>query len=94
MIVMDGTHTSTKLDDFKHIILIAVTYDAYNEIVILAFALVDVENKDNWVWFHDRLSEDFPDFNVIMCDADKGIRFRPSISPGSERLLTWSTRRR
>ena len=66
---MDGTHT--KLDDFKHIILIAVTYDACNEIVILAFAVVDVENKDNWVWFHDRLTEDFPGFDVIMCDADK-----------------------
>ena len=71
MIVMDGTHT--KLDDFKHIILIAVTYDANNEIVILAFAVVDVENKDNWIWFHDRLTTDFPGFNVIMCDADKGI---------------------
>ena len=42
---MDGTHT--KLDDFKHIILIAVTYDGNNEIVILAYAVVDVENKDN-----------------------------------------------
>ena len=71
MIVIDGTHT--KLDDFKHIILVAVTYDANNEIVILAFAVVDVENKDNWVWFHDHLTEDFPNFNVIMCDADKGI---------------------
>ena len=71
MIVMDGTHT--KLHDFKHIILIAVTFDGNNEIVILAFAVVDVENKDNWCWFHERLSEDFADFEVIMCDADKGI---------------------
>ena len=71
MIVMDGTHT--KLDDFKHIILIAVTYDGNNEIVILAFAVVDIENKANWVWFHEHLSNDFPGFDVIMCDADKGI---------------------
>ena len=71
MVVIDGTHT--KLDDFKHIILIAVTYDGNNEIVILAFAVVDVENKDNWVWFHEHLSQDFPSFDVIMCDADKGI---------------------
>ena len=71
MIVIDGTHT--KLNAFKHIILIAVTYDGNNEIVILAFAVVDVENKDNWVWFHERLREDFPSFEVIMCDADKGI---------------------
>ena len=38
----------------------AVTYDGNNKIVILAYAVVDVENKDNWVWFHERLREDFP----------------------------------
>ena len=71
MVVVDGTHT--KLDDFKHTILIAVTYDGNNEIVTLAFAVVDVENADNWVWFHERLAEDYPSFDVIVCDADKGI---------------------
>ena len=71
MIVIDGTHT--KLADFRHIILLAVTFDANNEIVILAFGIVDVENKDNWVWFHDRLKRDFPGFNCLMSDADKGI---------------------
>ena len=71
MIVIDGTHT--KLSDFRHIILLAVTFDANNEVVILAFAIVDVENKGNWVWFHDKLSKDFPGFDVLMSDADKGI---------------------
>ena len=71
MIVIDGTHT--KLEDFKHILLIAVTFDGNNEVVILSFAVVEVENKDNWVWFHSKLQEDFPNFEVIMSDADKGI---------------------
>ena len=71
MIVIDGMHT--KLADFKHIILVAVTFDANNEIVILSFAVVDVENKDNWVWFHGKLQEDFPGFDCLMSDADKGI---------------------
>ena len=71
MIVIDGTHT--KLPDFRHIILVAVTYDANNEIVILSFAVVDVENKDNWVWFQNKLQEDYPGFDCLMCDADKGI---------------------
>ena len=71
MIVIDGTHT--KLSDFKHIILLAVTFDGNNEIVILSFAIVDVENKDNWVWFHEKLKTDFPGFECLMCDADKGI---------------------
>ena len=71
MIVIDGTHT--KLADFKHIILLAVTFDGNNEIVILSFAVVEVENKDNWVWFQERLQEDFPGFDCLMSDADKGI---------------------
>ena len=71
MIVIDGTHT--KLPDFRHIILLAVTFDGNNEIVILSFAVVDVENKDNWVWFHEKLQEDFPGFDCLMSDADKGI---------------------
>ena len=71
MIVIDGTHT--KLEDFKHIMLIAVTFDANNEVVILSFSVVEVENKDNWVWFHSKLQDDFPGFEVIMSDADKGI---------------------
>ena len=69
MIVIDGTHT--KLSDFKPIILLAVMFDAVNEIVILAFAVVNVENKDNWIWLHKKLQEDFPGFNVLMLDADK-----------------------
>ena len=71
MIVIDGTHT--KLTDFRHIILLAVTFDANNQIVILSFAVVDVENKDNWIWFHDKLRNDFPGFDCLMSDADKGI---------------------
>ena len=71
LIVIDGTHT--KLPDFRHIILVAATYDANNEIVILSFAVVDVENKENWVWFQEKLQVDFPGFDCLMCDADKGI---------------------
>ena len=71
MIVIDGTHT--KLSDFKHILLIAVTFDGNNQIFILAFAIVDVEDQDNWVWFHEHLKQDFPCFEVLMSDADKGI---------------------
>ena len=71
MIVIDGTHT--KLPDFRHIILLAMTFDSENQIVILSFAIVDVENKDNWVWFHEKLQENFPGFDCLMSDADKGI---------------------
>ena len=54
-------------------VLIAVTFDGNNEIIILAFAIVPVENADNWVWFKECLEKDFPGIKVWMSDADKGI---------------------
>jgi hypothetical protein len=70
--ICDGTHT--KSSTFKHIILIAVTFDGNDQVIILSFAVVSVENADNWVWFKERLDDDFPGYNVWMSDADKGIR--------------------
>jgi hypothetical protein len=35
--------------DGTHIVLITTTYNSNNEIFVLAFAIVDVENSDNWV---------------------------------------------
>ena len=34
---------------------------------------MDIENKENWVWFHQKLQEDFPGFDCLMSDADKSI---------------------
>ena len=81
MIAGDGTFTKGK--DFKHVVLLAVTFDAENKIVVLAAALVPVENAENWTWFHRNLKQDFPGFTAFMADADKGIRseeFRASQS--------------
>ena len=47
LFLCDGTHT--KCSSFKHILLLAVTFDGNNQLVLLAFAVVDVENSDNWV---------------------------------------------
>ena len=71
LVVCDGTFTKSR--GFKHIILIAVTYDGNNQVVILAFAIVDAENAENWVWFKQCLDDDFPGYDIWMSDADKGI---------------------
>jgi Transposase, Mutator family len=58
----------------QQIVLLAVTFDGNNQLVILAYAVVSAENADNWVWFKERLDSDFPKFyNVWMSDANKGI---------------------
>ncbi|XP_075507588.1 uncharacterized protein LOC142544424 [Primulina tabacum] len=48
VISVDGTHMYTK---YKHKLLIAVTLDANNQVLPLAFALVDEENYESWHWF-------------------------------------------
>jgi MULE transposase domain len=68
----DGTFT--KSPHFKHVLMFAVTMDGNNKTLLLAYAVVFVENKDNWLWFLQALISDFPGIQVIQSDADKGIR--------------------
>ena len=43
--------TFTTSGKFKQTILFAVSYDANNELVMLAYAICSIENEDNWNWF-------------------------------------------
>ena len=71
LICCDGTFTKAR--GFNSIILIAVTFDGNDQSFILAFAVVDVENSENWTWFKECLDNDFPGYTVWISDADKGI---------------------
>lgn len=70
--VCNGAHTRGSA--FKHVVLLAVTFDGNNQLVTLAFAIVPVEDSNNWVWFKEHLDADLPGCNVWMPDADEGIR--------------------
>ena len=74
LLIGDGTFNKGLA--FKHILLLAVTFNANNKLVVLCFAVVPVEDADNWVWFHEMLKKDFPGFDVFMSDWDKGITSR------------------
>jgi hypothetical protein len=39
------------IDKYKGTLLIAISVDANNKLVPLAFALVEKENNDSWGWF-------------------------------------------
>lgn len=48
----DGTFTK---NSFRQTLLLATTIDGNNEIVVLAWALVESENGDSWAWFFEKL---------------------------------------
>ncbi|XP_011098982.1 uncharacterized protein LOC105177493 [Sesamum indicum] len=54
VISIDGTHLYTK---YKHKMLVAVTLDANQQVLPLAFALVDEESLESWRWFLRILSK-------------------------------------
>ncbi|KAL0355548.1 UNVERIFIED_CONTAM: hypothetical protein Sradi_4001700 [Sesamum radiatum] len=52
LISIDGTHLYTK---YKHKLLVVVTLDANQQILPIAFALVDEESLASWRWFLEML---------------------------------------
>ncbi|KAK1669244.1 hypothetical protein QYE76_057403 [Lolium multiflorum] len=48
VIAVDGTFLTGQ---YKGTLLVAIASDASNRLVPLAFALVEIENNDNWQWF-------------------------------------------
>ncbi|KAK2447979.1 hypothetical protein QL285_007283 [Trifolium repens] len=70
-------------------LLIAVGRDANNHTFVIAYAVVDVENKDNWKWFLELLHEDLGDYNrhgwQFVSDMQKGlIPALQEVMPGVE----------
>jgi transposase-like protein len=58
-------------------LLLACTLDSNNEILPLAWAVVPIEDKENWIWFLKNLKESFLNIDcegmVVMSDRDKGL---------------------
>ena len=55
IIGLDGCHLKGR---FEGQILFAITRDANDNIFLVAFAVVEQENKDSWVWFLQQFSVD------------------------------------
>jgi hypothetical protein len=72
---LDGTHIKTR---YQGIIPTATDIDALGQLFPLAYAIVDAENKENWLWMlqliHHVLEQSAPQFL-----EDKVSRFLYSI---------------
>ncbi|XP_075521508.1 uncharacterized protein LOC142554724 [Primulina tabacum] len=66
-----GTHLYTK---YKHKMLIAVTLDANNQVLPLAFAIVDEETSYSWKWFLKNLGRHVVRGENGVCLISIGIR--------------------
>ena len=72
LISIDGTHLYGK---YKHVVLMAMAFDADDHIFPLAFAIVESENGDSWAWFMDCIGRHVTD-RVGLCvisDRHAGI---------------------
>ena len=70
----NGTFTKAR---FRQILLFATAIDGNDEIVLLAWAVVESENEDSWAWFFEHLKHALPELasNVftLISDRDKGL---------------------
>ncbi|KAM0871104.1 hypothetical protein ACQ4PT_039603 [Festuca glaucescens] len=70
---VDGTFLTGR---FKGTMLVAIGHDAANQLLPLAFALVTVENNDNWEWFMHLVRTNVIEPNREVCvisDRHQGI---------------------
>ncbi|XP_024016569.1 uncharacterized protein LOC112089933 [Eutrema salsugineum] len=74
IIGLDGCHLRHKM---KGQLLVAMGRDADNAIYPIAWAVVQAETKDNWLWFVRKLKADFDlqdgDGYIMMSDRHRGL---------------------
>ena len=57
----------------KGYFFLAVSKDANNQLVLLAFGQYHTENARNWATFCKQVATDYPQCSVINCDKQKGL---------------------
>jgi hypothetical protein len=74
-IALDGCHTKSR---FWMTPFVACTLDGNNKILPLTWAIVPIEDGDNWLWFLQGIKEYFASIDqvgiVFISDRDKGLR--------------------
>jgi hypothetical protein len=68
--VSDASETSTNWSSFQMSLLLAVTLDGNNDVVLLAMALCDSPSELNWIWFLQNIMRDYSNIHVFLSDSE------------------------
>lgn len=66
----DASNTSSSWSSFQMSLMMAVTLDGNNEVIVLALALCDSDSELNWIWFLQNLMRDFNKVNVFLSSSE------------------------
>ena len=78
VVAVDATFLTGPLKGFM---FAAVTKDANNQLVLLAFGQLKKENLEMWDLFLRNVKADFPGIKLILCDKQKGLEACQNIYP-------------
>lgn len=67
LIGLDGTHLRSK---YQGILLTATATDAQGQLFPLAFGVVDIEDKANWIWFLQKLRDVLVEYDPAIVDQE------------------------
>jgi hypothetical protein len=86
LVACDGTFTKSR---FRQTLLFAVTVDGNDEVMVLAWALVESENEESWAFFFRELDRGIPEINragvTLISDRDKGLVAADRFFPRAKR---------
>lgn len=86
---MDGTFLKAR---FILTLLLAVGIDANGELILLAWAVVESENRNSWEWFFRHLRRAIPEISSEECtlisDRDKGL-IEAEVVLGGRVVVAW-----
>ena len=69
LFISDACETSSNWSSFQMSLLMAVTLDGNDQVVVLALALCDSDSELNWIWFLQNLMRDFAKLNVFLSSS-------------------------
>jgi hypothetical protein len=70
LFISDASNTATNWMSFNMSMMLAITLDGNNDVVVLAIALCDDDSELSWIWFLQNLMRDYNNIQVFLSNSD------------------------